>query len=246
MSSIEDPAKMIRALSRPSAVLDTHQAWETGILSEAVKEVMKRSVRDLVEAARGLPVATSKSCDGTPMRVAHRVSKKLPSGRSVETRGRAGHEFLVGNQFVRANIPGEGWRTRVVLGEAVALQHGKSARAILGASFRDWFTLRQLGHAGCCVEHYVWDRASITALERLTRQYHLEQAHSLLPPSVSPLIGRLTEFVVITPCALHDGQNSFRWSCLEECKDTALMRDAYVAVESLRNSHDLITTHMAA
>ena len=52
--------------------------------------------------------------------------------------------------------------------------------------------------------------------------------------------------MLVTPCALHDAQNSFKWSLFAECSDTALMRDLFVAVESLRNSSDLLEQHLGA
>ncbi len=183
-------------------------------MAEGAKEIIRTGVRDLVEEAGGMPMLTSKSCDGTPIRVTNRTSATMPSGRLVKSQGSAGLEILVCNQFVRVNVPGRGWVTRVMLGEPVPLEHGKIVPAIVSASFRDWKTLRQLGHAGCCVEHYVWDRASITSLVRWVRQYHFDQEHALLPDRVSPELGRLTEFVLVTPCALHDAQNSFRWALL--------------------------------
>ena len=97
-----------------------------------------------------------------------------------------------------------------MLTEAIRMQHGKTASAILSASFQDWRSLRQMGHTGCSVEHYVWDRASIIALERMTRQWHLEQPHDGSPATVSEEKSRLTEFALVTPCSLHDSQNAFQ------------------------------------
>ena len=49
-----------------------------------------------------------------------------------------------------------------------------------------------------------------------------------------------------TPCALHDSHNAFRLGFLEECKDRGLMRDIYIAVESLRNSADLLSSRIGS
>ena len=46
----------------------------------------------------------------------------------------------------------------------------------------------------------------------------------------------------MTPCALHDSQNAFRWGQLQDFNDKFLMRDLYVAVQSLRNSADLVSS----
>ena len=54
----------------------------------------------------------------------------------------------------------------------------------------------------------------------------------------------LLDFLVATPCSLHDSQNAFRWGQLNDFQDRGLMRDMYVAVESLRNSSDLISSRV--
>ena len=132
----------------------------------------------------------------------------------------------------------------MLLAEPVALTYGKGVDAILTASRKDWVSLREAKHSGICIEHYVWDRLSIQALERKTKLWHLAQPHDHLPASVSPELGRLTEMVLVTPCALHDCQNGFKWALLAECTDADLLRDLYISVESLRSSHDLISGHV--
>ena len=56
---------------------------------------------------------------------------------------------------------------------------------------------------------------------------------------------RDTELVIVTPCAAHDAQSSFRWGMRDFMKDRMLLRDCYVGVEALRHSLDLIAKHMA-
>ena len=80
-------------------------------------------------------------------------------------------------------------------------------------------------------------------MERLCRQYHLEQDDEL-PTHIPKEFAQLTEFVLVTPCALHDSQNAFRWGLMEGCSDKQLMRDTYVCIESLRNSSDLLAKHI--
>ena len=138
----------------------------------------------------------------------------------------------------------EGWKTKVILSEPTPLTHGKSVPATLAASRANWHTLRQLGHTGCVVEHYCWDRASIVALDRETRKWHLEQDLPPMPAHISPATARLLEFVLITPCALHDSQNAFRWALWSQFTDKELMRDIYIAIESLRRSQDQIKSHI--
>ena len=158
-------------------------------------------------------------------------------------------EFLVQNQFLRTRHPIKGWETRVLLAEPIALAHGKSVNAILQASMKYWKWLRGMGHRGCVVEHFVWDRAGISALERGVRQMCKQRSSLVLPDIPAHLSAELlalTEFVVVTPCAMHDAHNAFRWGFLEEVKNRELMRDVYVSVESIRNSMDLVQKHIGA
>ena len=50
---------------------------------------------------------------------------------------------------------------------------------------------------------------------------------------------------MVTPCAIRDCHNGFRWSMHVQFEDRQLQRDCYVAIESLRKSWDLINSHMA-
>ena len=232
-------------LAKPSGSLTGPQANEASVGCEAAKRVMRQAVEDLVADACGMPILTSKSCDGTPLSVKHRSQWKMPgSGRVIKSMGKQGIEALVSNQFFRAQMPSGEWVTRVLLSEPRPLTYGKSAPAICGAAFKDWVSLRELRHPGIALEHYVIDRAGYTALERLFRQWHASQPLHMLPPGVGEDVARLTELVAVTPCALHDCQNSFKWGLLQEFCDRDLMRDIYVAVESLRNSADLISRHI--
>ena len=225
--------------------MDPTQRREIDVVCEAGKAVLLRGVQDLVEDANGMPMLTSKSCDGTPMSLVHRSKRTLPSGTAVRTQGRQGAEWFVKNQFVRARTPAGDWVTRVLLSEPVSLSYGKSVPAVLGACFKDWKRLRSMGHWGCSIEHYVFDRAGFSAMDRMIRQWHEEIPFENVPTHFSVDVARLTEFTLITPCALHDSQNAFKWGFFAECSDTQMMRDIYVAIESLRNSADLLSRHMA-
>ena len=81
-------------------------------------------------------------------------------------------------------------------------------------------------------------------MDRLARQWHMEQPLPELPAHMAPEVARLTEFIVMTPCALHDAQNTFKWGLHDQCSDSDLMRDIFVSIESLRNSADLITRYL--
>ena len=139
-------AEIIDGLTKPGLSLTISQRWEAGVACEAAKEMLHRGVRDLVRDAHGFPSLSSKSCDGTPLKIVHRARHQLPSGQAVRTSGRQGTEWLVQSQFVRARTPAGDWVTRALLTEPILLQYGKSVPAILGAAFKGWRRLRGLGH----------------------------------------------------------------------------------------------------
>ena len=99
----------------------------------------------------------------------------------------------------------------MILAEPTRLTHGKTVHAILSAARQNWLSLRELGHAGIALEHYCWDRLSIGALERETRAWHDAQALPLLPERVTEEEAKLTEWVLVNACALHDAQHAFTW-----------------------------------
>ena len=249
MSGSADIAQeVIGRLGQTSKSLtDPERKLELALGCEAAKETLLRSARDLVAQAGGKPMLASKSCDGTPIMTMHRVAHQQPHGKKIRTAGRQCSEFLVANQFLRTRASfGAGWDTKVIIAEATPLSHGKTVPCILSASRQHWHSLRQLGHWGCAVEHYCFDRAGITALDRETRRWHLEQDTSLRPSHVSDDLANLTEFVVVTACALHDCQNAFKWSMWEDFNNKDQVRDVYIVIESLRRSADLISSHLYA
>ena len=203
-------------------MLSQTDASKVDAVCEAAKDMLMGRAKHLVATSHGFPLLSSKSCDSTPIRCQHYRSEKLPSGKRARSRGKQGVAILVSNQFMRYLDPGSGWHTVCLLSEPVPLSHGKDVPRVLAAARKSWHSLRSLGAQGCVVEHYCWDRLGITALERQCRRWHLSQP----VPETVPYpqgIREYLEFVVITPCALHDSQNAFRWAFSEECKDRALM-----------------------
>ena len=243
-ATAQQAVETLEHFGKVSVALERTESSRSGAVCEAAKEMLLRKAKGLVMDSAGMPVLSSKSCDGTPIRVVHSASRKLTETKKAKTYGSKGVEVLVSNEFIRYRDPSEGWQTAVILSEPVPLTEGKSAPQILAAARQTWHTCRPLGAVGCVVEHYVWDRAGIEALERHSRAWHSAQpvfVSSAWPEEVA----KYMDFVVVTPCALHDGQNAFRWAFLSQCKNSSLMRDLFIATSALRNSSDLFSSRIA-
>ena len=84
-----------------------------------------------MQTADGRPMQCSYSSDGTP--IATRLRRHLGSADNPQSQKVVGfqtHEYLVQSCFVRYNDGAGSPHTTVVLGEPVALVHGKSALAM--------------------------------------------------------------------------------------------------------------------
>ena len=247
-AEISDVKKLVQSLSRASGQLSPHEMRQNGRVVECGKDALSQSFRSLLGRIAGSPALTSKSADCTPLKAVKRVSTSLPSGQHVSRSGKECLEILVKNQFLRAFLPDGSSETRLMLQDPIHLSNGKKTDAIFQACVKDWLSLRQCGHAGLALEHYVFDRCGLTALERRLRQWHQLQASNFdhLSQDLPPEVFRLTEFVIVTPCAGHDAHNSFKWAVRSRFEQKDLMRDIYISIESLRNSMDLLTGHLSA
>lgn len=233
----------LEALAQPSACLDRSGRRALARANEAGKEVLLSSFKAFQVKAAGLPMLTTKSCDGTPLTCVAQWHGKLPSGQRLMVAGKQAGEYLVKNQFARVLLP-EGHATKVLLQEPVPLLHGKGVDAIWTACSKDWLTLRQLGHQGLVLEHYAFDRFGIKGFERRARQWHQWLSSMVEGDQEHKEMLARQELVVITPCAAHDAHNAFKWAMMETMSDPLLLRDIYIAMASIRNSWDLIQTYL--
>ena len=95
----------------PSIGVDKAGWFEIHRACEAAKRTLRGAVEELVEDAAGLPILISKCCDDTHMRIAFQTYRAVPGGKRVKLYGNSGVEFLVANQFFKADIPGAGCAT---------------------------------------------------------------------------------------------------------------------------------------
>ena len=233
----------LEELGKAASMLSKTDSNRVAAVCEGTKTMLVDRARTLVESAFGSPVLSSKSCDGTPIRVNHKMALSLLSGKKSKICGKRGVEILVSNEFIRYQDPSEGWKTACILSEPVPLTRGKAVDLVTAAARQTWHCLRALGATGITVEHYVWDRAGIECLERNARAWHAAQP-VFVSDVYKPEVAKHMELIVVTPCALHDSQNAFRWAFLSDCKDRGLMRDLYISTASLRNSADLFSIRL--
>eukprot|EP00974_Lingulodinium_polyedra_P090012 8727359-Lingulodinium_polyedra.AAC.1 len=57
---------------------------------------------------------------------------------------------------------------------------------------------------------------------------------------------QLLEWVLTSGCCAHDCQGSLKWSLFAHYGDVVLLKDAHIAIESLRNSYTQLYEHFAA
>lgn len=123
--------------------------------------------------------------------------------------------------------------------------HGKKAINEFAILKANGLSLRQAGHKGEALEHYSWDRAKFNALSRLVKAWHLSETFEPTTDMPGNLLS-MTQFVVTTACACHDASKANQWSMFFEYSDKDLLRDIFIAAESLRNSINLIRDYLDA
>ena len=248
-NAAEDPAsaaQVLEELCQSTKSMDKEHLRTIDKYAEACKAVLLESAHEFVKGCGGSPMLTSKSADGTPLKVTYQQQSVMPSGTRFTRSGKAGHEFLLKNQFIRGDVNGD-CASRCILQDPCPLHHGKGAGAIFAACAQHWRSLRQLGHPGIAIEHYCYDRCGLEAQERYWRSWHdaAPIPQCLANHDVAEGTFRKTELVIVTPCAAHDAQTAFRWGMGTAFQDKQRLRYLYIGIDSLRNSMDFINRHLA-
>jgi hypothetical protein len=238
-------AEVIQHYAKASASLSREEVRQVQRICEISKQVSKDSIARCIDASEHRPILHSCSADGTPIQVSLEVQQHLPNGRIIRRAGKAAHEFLVGNQFARYLDEYGKAHTSIGVRDPIPLTEGKGHLAIFSACRSMWGTCRQLGHRGGVVEHYSFDRCGYSALRQRMWQFHtLLQDQWGSGTNPSSLLA-LLEWVVFTPCALHDSQNAFKWSLKDDFDNLDTMKSVFIGVASVRNSMDIIITYIA-
>ena len=164
--------ELVRRLAAHAGALRRDEARDLEKACEVVKAVSKEALVELVASAGPVPMLQSCSADGTPMLVSHQLALQLPSGQVVRRGGKASLELLMAVQFTRLTRGNGATETVVVANDPRPLTNGKGVGRLFEAARCDWASLRQLGHRGGSIQHYVFDRAGFGKWTRRLAQWH--------------------------------------------------------------------------
>ena len=138
--------------------------------------------------------------------------------------------------------------TRVLFAEPQPLTWGKSALAQVEVNRTRLPSLREFGHRGYAIEAYCWDSCHIQAMARRTMQWHCWRASEWGDESSVHTCADmlwLRELIFVCPCAVHLAQTGLQWGLWIEFRSKDILRDAFIGIQSLLNSFDLLTEHLA-
>jgi hypothetical protein len=216
-------------------------------LCEIAKELLLARVKEAVGLAGGRAILCSYSSDGTPLLTQATVVAKL-GARKVHRRAGRAIEFLLERFFLKF-VGSDGTPVvRCLLRDPRPLSFGKGSWQIFQAACEFLPHLRSLGHEGIIVSHACFDRAVYSAVSRKVQQRQYlwyEHRFGPAPRTGGAALLELTDWHMSTGCVNHDVHNSLKWSMWwlvqEPC---GVLRNIHIAVESLRNSFDLLHRYL--
>ena len=249
MAAPPSPPNVAQEIARFAQVVlktDRQDGRRMACLCEAGKHVMEMEISRLVIAAAGAPCLMTYSSDCTPISSKLRTKRKMADHATVTREGQQEHELLVQHAFYRYIDHMGVAHTAVLLRDPLPLTHGKGAWALFSCAADFAKTLRQRGHRGTAIQHYTFDRAAFSALQRMCKQRHIQLAPCFGEPSegTSSVLLNLQEWVVSTGCALHDAHNALKWGLHQQFVNADLMKGLYIVIESLRNSYGQVLSYL--
>eukprot|EP00974_Lingulodinium_polyedra_P014021 1357545-Lingulodinium_polyedra.AAC.1 len=166
---------------KPSTSLAWGDAHKLGALLESAKAAERQAAINLITEAEGMPVLSSYSNDGTPVKYVQAVYHTDRTNAKRVKKGKQGREVLVQNQFFRWYDGAGGCRTVLVSRDPVPLTEDKSGDSIFACLKEQYLMARDHGHLGIAISHVVFDGAQHSFLSRRVQQYHLERAIARAP-----------------------------------------------------------------
>lgn len=171
---IDKIVRLITKFGKASYVLAAGELNEVHRLVECSKVFLADKAKSWIRLHREEPLFMSRSGDGTPMKTRERftVGKGDSHIRGVICSAR---ELLLQRVFVK-NMKGE---TLVVMAEPRGMTQGKETWVMFSAQRQLFGTLRESGHVGPHVSHYVYDRGVHDAMMWKNRALHNMAAHEV-------------------------------------------------------------------
>jgi len=163
----------------------------------------------------------SASSDGTTVRLRRQLRIELPTLETYQRSGRETHEFLVYHEIDGFRDGLGNMHAAARFHDPQAMVHGKTTAA-------------------------QWDRCGIESLTKVFRCLHalLAPTYGEEDTAFTPEVSETTEWMLVSACCLHDTNKALEWALFFEFHDEVLLTDAWVGIESLRNSLDVLVSHM--
>ena len=231
-------------------VLDRGEADQCAQLCEIVKASLLARAKSFVLSAQGSAVLMSYQSDSTPLLAQATFTARHSSGQTVTRRAGRSLELLLERVFLKTISPTGEHLITSFFRDPLPLDKGKGSWQCFSVACDHFPMLKKLGHRGISISHYCFDRALYSALARLMRQRHCLY-HDLMASSSGGGVGLealsdLTDWVVSTGCANHDGQNALKWGLAGLDCGEEVHKKLYIVVESLRNYYDLLQRYLLA
>ena len=232
-------SQRIVAYSKASTVLDKDEKNDCVNLCWLVKFWLRLLIRSFFSKNQDEPILETYSADSTPTQTRQRYHLSYQD-LIVRRSGKSTKHWLQQRYFVQ-NANND---TEVLFTEPVLL-----ADQTAWSQYNSVYELTDMArqhHRGINVSHSCYDRAIQTAMFRKERQRH-KAYDLLLEDTLGP--GEawhqiMMSWIVSCGCFAHDAHNAFKWSVCWAFNDKTLMRDAWICMESLRQSYDVLVTEL--
>lgn len=232
----------------PHKVLTRVEAEEASKLVEVAKAFLWGKAKALVSEANGAPVLYCYGADATPVLTKCTLTAKLPSGKRIVRKAGRGAELLVERAFLKTSGGAGPAKVVCLFSDPTPLSEGKGAWQHFVACCKFFPMVRNLGHKGIVVQHYVFDRAIQSAMAKRTFQRHemYYKAKAGVATEGELAFLQLQDWHVSTGCANHDCQNALQWGLRSSvANEEDVVKRMWVVIASLRNGYDLLYKHLS-
>ena len=209
---------------------------------EFLKWVLEERYDDLAKTFHDTPMMQAYQGDASPTLVRQRWMHKI--GLSTYK-----HEVVkkVDWYSMRAYLSTvdaeDRVHTRALLRDPVCLPN-KEHWTLFGVTCGMVPTLRQRGARNFVIHYWCWDRGEFADQYRWARARSVCEHADIVDDIEKPFLA-LASWDVGLGCAGHDGHNAQVWSMFPHTPDARrLSKDLWVAVQSLRNSFEVVAAHV--